>query len=229
MKNTRCRMLRYLAALLSLFLLTALWACGRGGVTSEPGGGLVVVDGTASSSASVTDGSAGQTPSGEEESHNASDFRESSAAEGFEGDMDSSSPEGFGGGGDAASTRGGDKSDSASARAVRVREDGWYSSKEEVAAYIHLYGHLPENYITKTQAKKLGWDSSARDLWRVAPGKSIGGGPFGNYEGILPDGDYRECDIDFNGKKRNAKRIVYSDDGRIYYTDDHYETFERLY
>ena len=112
---------------------------------------------------------------------------------------------------------------------ISVTEDGWYTSKEEVAAYLHRFGHLPSNYITKSKAKRLGWDSSGRNLWEVAPGMSIGGGPFGNYEGILPDGDYRECDIDFDGKKRGVKRIVYSDDGRIYYTEDHYETFERLY
>ena len=112
---------------------------------------------------------------------------------------------------------------------VSVREDGTYTSKEEVAAYLHRFGHLPSNYITKTKAKKLGWDSSGKNLWVVAPGKSIGGGYFGNMEGILPEGEYRECDIDFDGKRRGIKRLVYSEDGRIYYTDDHYETFERLY
>ena len=112
---------------------------------------------------------------------------------------------------------------------VSVREDGKYTSKEEVAAYLHQFGHLPSNYITKMKAKKLGWDSSGRHLWVVAPGKSIGGGYFGNAEGILPEGEYRECDIDFDGRKRGVKRLVYSEDGRIYYTEDHYETFERLY
>ena len=113
-----------------------------------------------------------------------------------------------------------------------VSEDGNYTAKEEVAEYIHLYGHLPSNYITKKEAKKLGWVSNEGNLDEVAPGMSIGGDYFGNYEGHLPevDGrDYYECDIDFDGSYRNEKRIVYSNDGLIYYTGDHYETFELLY
>ena len=113
-----------------------------------------------------------------------------------------------------------------------ISEDGTYTSKEEVAAYIHEYGHLPSNFITKKEAKKLGWVSSEGNLWEVAPGKSIGGDYFGNYEGNLPEAkgrDYYECDIDTDGSYRGAKRIVFSDDGLIYYTEDHYETFELLY
>ena len=116
--------------------------------------------------------------------------------------------------------------------AAGVDEDGEYSSKEEVAEYIYLYGHLPSNYITKNEAKELGWVNKEGNLWDVAPGMSIGGDYFGNYEGVLPeeDGrDYHECDIDFDGTYRNAKRIVYSNDGLIYYTEDHYESFELLY
>ena len=112
-----------------------------------------------------------------------------------------------------------------------IAEDGSYTSKDEVALYIHTYGHLPENYITKDEAYDLGWQSEGT-LDEVAPGKSIGGDYFGNYEGILPDKpgrDYHECDIDYVSGNRNAKRIVYSNDGNIYYTEDHYNTFEHLY
>ena len=115
---------------------------------------------------------------------------------------------------------------------VDITEDGTYTSKEDVAEYIHKYGHLPSNYITKRSAKELGWISSEGNLDKVAPGMSIGGDYFGNYEGNLPetnDRDYYECDIDFDGTYRNGKRIVYSNDGLIYYTEDHYETFELLY
>ena len=110
-----------------------------------------------------------------------------------------------------------------------IDEEGVYDSKEDVALYIHTYGHLPYNYMTKKEAKKLGWQGGSLD--KFAPGMIIGGDPFGNYEGNLPDDkDYFECDIDTLGKKkRGAKRIVYSEDGFIYYTDDHYETFELLY
>ena len=113
-----------------------------------------------------------------------------------------------------------------------VTEDGEYTSKEEVAEYIHLYGHLPSNFITKKEAKNLGWDSKAGNLGEVAPGKSIGGDSFGNFEGLLPEEenrDYYECDIDSDGGYRNEKRIVFSNDGLIYYTEDHYESFELLY
>lgn len=113
-----------------------------------------------------------------------------------------------------------------------IAEDGTYTSKEDVSAYLAIYGHLPSNFITKKEAKKLGWVSSEGNLDEVAPGMSIGGDYFGNYEGILPEADHRdyyECDIDFDGTYRNAKRIVYSNDGLIYYTEDHYESFELLY
>lgn len=121
---------------------------------------------------------------------------------------------------------------SAEDEAAVIDENGTYTSKEEVAAYLYEYGHLPSNFITKKEAKKLGWVSSEGNLDEVAPGMSIGGDYFGNYEGNLPEAkgrDYYECDIDFDGTYRNAKRIVFSDDGLIYYTEDHYETFELLY
>ncbi len=112
---------------------------------------------------------------------------------------------------------------------LTVDENGTYNFKDEVALYIHLYGHLPSNYITKKEAQKLGWESGS--LEKYAPGKSIGGDRFGNYEGLLPKGKtYTECDIDTKGKsKRGSKRIVFSNDGCIYYTEDHYESFELLY
>ncbi len=112
---------------------------------------------------------------------------------------------------------------------VIVEEGGSYTSKDDVAAYIYVYGKLPDNFITKKEARELGW--SGGSLEPYAPGKCIGGDYFGNYEGILPEnGSYHECDIDTLGKKsRGAKRIIYSDDGRIYYTEDHYESFTLLY
>ncbi len=114
--------------------------------------------------------------------------------------------------------------------AVEINEDGEYTSKEEVAAYLHEFGHLPSNYITKREAQDLGWDSRSGNLDEIAPGKSIGGDRFGNYEGLLPsDKKYKECDIDYDGGYRGSKRIIFSDDGDVYYTEDHYQTFEKLY
>ena len=106
---------------------------------------------------------------------------------------------------------------------------GSYTTKEDVALYIHLYGELPLNFMTKKHARALGWEGGS--LEPVAPGMCIGGDWFGNYEGLLPeDREYTECDIDTLGQKsRGAKRIVFSDDGLIYYTEDHYESFELLY
>lgn len=112
-----------------------------------------------------------------------------------------------------------------------IDKDGSYFSKEEVALYIHTYGELPSNYITKKEAQKLGW--SGGNVEKVAPGKAIGGDHFGNYEGLLPKKkgrNYYECDIDTNGyKDRGSRRIIFSDDGLIYYTHNHYKTFELLY
>ena len=113
-----------------------------------------------------------------------------------------------------------------------VTEDGWYSSKEDVALYIHLYGHLPENYVTKRDAQALGWSGGSVERY-AGEGTAIGGSRFGNYEGLLPEAEgrtYTECDIDtVGGSSRGAKRIVFSNDGLIYYTGDHYESFELLY
>ena len=111
-------------------------------------------------------------------------------------------------------------------------ETGYYTSKEEVALYIKTYEKLPNNYITKAEANRLGWDSDKGNLWDVSDKKSIGGDRFYNREGLLPKDDniqYFECDIDYDGGLRNSKRIVYSSNGYIYYTNDHYESFELLY
>ena len=115
--------------------------------------------------------------------------------------------------------------------APAIDEDGSYTTKEDVALYIHAYGHLPGNFITKKEAQALGW--SGGSLEPYAPGMCIGGSRFGNYEGLLPEAEgrtYTECDIDTLGAgSRGAKRIVFSNDGLIYYTGDHYESFELLY
>lgn len=115
---------------------------------------------------------------------------------------------------------------------IEIEEDGTYISKDEVALYLHIYGYLPDNYITKKEAQDLGWDSKKGNLDQVAPGMSIGGGYFGNYEGMLPEKKgrkYYECDLDYEGGYRGAKRLIYSNDGLIFYTEDHYKTFEQLY
>ena len=110
-------------------------------------------------------------------------------------------------------------------------EYGSYPTKDDVALYLHIYGHLPPNFITKKEAEMAGWYGGPLD--RVLPGMCIGGDYFGNYEGQLPRAKGRkwaECDINTLGKRsRGAERIIFSNDGLIYYTPDHYESFELLY
>ncbi|MBQ2479726.1 MAG: hypothetical protein II516_00640 [Treponema sp.] len=117
-----------------------------------------------------------------------------------------------------------DTSPSLNAPNNSLNEDGIYTSKEDVALYIHLYKHLPDNFITKKEAQGVNLK---------AENKCIGGDRFHNREGILPKAKgrtYTECDIDTLGKSsRGAKRIVFSNDGLVYYTGDHYQTFVLLY
>ncbi|MBR4401599.1 MAG: hypothetical protein IKT09_07975 [Synergistes sp.] len=112
-----------------------------------------------------------------------------------------------------------------------ISEDGKYNSKDDVARYIKKFGHLPSNYVTKKAARNAGWNGGPLDNY--FPGCSIGGDVFRNLEGLLPKAPgrtYRECDIDTAGKRsRGGKRIVYSSDGLIYYTGDHYDSFTLLY
>jgi hypothetical protein len=123
-----------------------------------------------------------------------------------------------------------ESSDPTSENPSPIDEDGQYTTKEDVALYLWTYHRLPSNFITKSQARNLGWESGSVE--KYAPGYAIGGDRFGNYEGRLPKGKtYIECDIDTVGKSsRGACRIVYATDfSVIYYTADHYESFEIVY
>ena len=119
----------------------------------------------------------------------------------------------------------------AATQAELLDEEGWYYSADDVALYLWTYGYLPGNFITKADARKLGWEGGSVEDY--APGCAIGGDKFGNREELLPTArgrQYYECDIDTNGRSsRGAKRLVFSNDGLIYYTDDHYESFTLLY
>ena len=149
-----------------------------------------------------------------DDSQNAPDDNQAPGS-GNEDDLQGNQPDGKSGEGNAA-----------------VDEDGWYTSKEEVALYIHLYGDLPDNYVTKNEAEEAGWSGGNVERY-TGEGTAIGGSRFGNREGLLPKEKgrtYTECDIDTPGENsRGAKRIVFSNDGLVYYTDDHYESFELLY
>ncbi len=115
---------------------------------------------------------------------------------------------------------------------VQVEKGQPYNGKDQVAAYIHEFGELPPNFYTKSEAQQLGWDNSRGNLWEVTDQGSIGGDRFGNREGLLPKAQgrqYYECDINYGGGYRGAERLVFSNDGLIFYSDDHYNSFDRLY
>lgn len=106
-----------------------------------------------------------------------------------------------------------------------------YTDPDEVALYLHDFEELPPNFVTKKQAGQQGWDAG-EDLSEILPGCSIGGDKFGNFEGLLPEKSgrqYYECDVNYTGGSRGAERLVFSSDGLIYYTEDHYESYTQLY
>lgn len=156
---------------------------------------------------------------------------------GFDDQQDTDSDEGgdyydpesdYGGEQDGGSDEYTSENDKGNSGSVEIDINGVYTTMEDVALYIHTYGKLPLNFMTKKEARSLGW--SGGSLEDYISGMCIGGDYFGNYEGILPEGNYHECDINTLGAdRRGAERIIYSDDGRIYYTNDHYETFILLY
>jgi hypothetical protein len=102
---------------------------------------------------------------------------------------------------------------------------------DDVVEFIEQHGKLPNNFITKKEAKMLGWDSSKGNLHEIAPGKSIGGDIFKNRGGLLPDVPGRtwvEVDINYSQGYRGAERLIISNDGLMYKTLDHYKSFKRI-
>ncbi|NMP37933.1 MAG: ribonuclease [Clostridiales bacterium] len=115
---------------------------------------------------------------------------------------------------------------------ANVTRNGTYTSRDEVAKYIKQYKTLPSNYITSARAKALGWKEAEGNLAQVAPGKSIGGDGFDDPEKLLPEKagrTWKQCDINYTSGLRGAEYIVYSNDGLVFYTPDHYKSFTQLY
>lgn len=105
------------------------------------------------------------------------------------------------------------------------------TSVDDVAGYVSKNGQLPDNFITKKEAEALGWDAKKGNLNDVAPGKSIGGDVFNNRRNPLPNVPGRvwyEADVNYSSGFRGSERIVYSNDGLIYQTSDHYKTFTQI-
>ena len=230
---------RILSLILALFMLLIASACGG---VNKPAGDSTAKGGTPAAESSISQESRSQKESGKtDQKDQGSAAADSKKAEQPETSEESKAPAGeeqryiiSGGAGASEESKAAAAESSTSVKEETegsLDPDGSYTSKEDVALYLHLYGKLPSNFITKKEAKALGWQGGSLEPY--APGKCIGGDRFGNYEGILPKvkgRTYYECDIDTLGKKkRGAKRIIYSSDGQIYYTGDHYETFELLY
>ena len=103
------------------------------------------------------------------------------------------------------------------------------TNDEIVVKYLKEHGELPEYYITKSEAKSLGWVPSKGNLCEVAPGKAIGGDIWTNRQKSLPTKSgrkYFEADLNYNCGNRNADRVVFSNDGLVFVTFDHYRSFE---
>lgn len=103
------------------------------------------------------------------------------------------------------------------------------TNDELVVKYLKEHGELPDYYITKSEAKSLGWVPSKGNLCEVAPGKAIGGDIWTNRQKSLPTKSgrkYFEADLNYNCGNRNADRVVFSNDGLVFVTFDHYRSFE---
>lgn len=111
-----------------------------------------------------------------------------------------------------------------------VGEHTYYYDVDHVVLYLDTYGHLPENYITKDEARALGWEGGSVEVYQE--GAAIGGDRFGNREELLPEQtgrSYTECDINTDGAdSRGAERLIFSNDGLYFYTSDHYVSFTEL-
>ena len=113
-----------------------------------------------------------------------------------------------------------------------TEEPGPIIEPQRIADYLFEHGELPENFITKKEAERLGWKTTYRYVSDLGPGITIGGDYFGNYEQKLPavkGRKYAEADCYYQGGPRNEYRIIYSNDGHVWYTGDHYNTFIELY
>ena len=115
-----------------------------------------------------------------------------------------------------------------------VEESGLYTTKDSVAAYLCKFDKLPGNYVGKDEGISLYESKTGNTFskWNFNPwttlGVMIGGDVFEHREGLLPNGSYHEADVDYSAKNRGTKRLIYQSDCVIYYTADHYESFDKL-
>lgn len=102
------------------------------------------------------------------------------------------------------------------------------TEEKTVISYVKQQHRLPDYYITKNEARKEGWNPSKGNLCEVLPGRAIGGDKFSNREKRLPDGEkYFEADVNYQCGGRNADRIIFTKEGDVYLTKNHYKSFEK--
>ncbi|WDF46708.1 ribonuclease domain-containing protein [Chryseobacterium sp. KACC 21268] len=102
------------------------------------------------------------------------------------------------------------------------------TNDNKVISYVKANHELPDYYLTKSEAKSKGWSASKGNLCDVLPGKAIGGDKFSNREKQLPKGEqYYEADVNYNCGNRGADRIVFTEDGDVWLTKNHYKSFEK--
>ncbi len=102
------------------------------------------------------------------------------------------------------------------------------TAEETVISFVKQNHRLPDYYMTKSEAREKGWIASKGNLCDVLPGKAIGGDKFSNREKLLPKGDqYFEADVNYNCGNRGADRIVYTKNGDVWLTHDHYNSFDK--
>ncbi|KIC63524.1 ribonuclease domain-containing protein [Chryseobacterium taiwanense] len=102
------------------------------------------------------------------------------------------------------------------------------TEEKTVISYVKQNHQLPNYYITKNEARNQGWNPSKGNLCDVLQGKAIGGDKFGNREGKLPKGQkYFEADVNYHCGNRNADRIIFTQNGDVYLTKNHYKSFEK--
>lgn len=97
--------------------------------------------------------------------------------------------------------------------------------------WLKTFQKLPDYYITEAEAEALGWENRLGNLRKVAPGKMLQKGVYQNRDHHLPEAPGRvwyEADINYTGGFRGADRILYSNDGLIFVTYDHYKTFVEI-
>ena len=217
-------MKRLSALFLVLAMALTLAGCGD---TSDPGTG----GGSASSGSQVStsmSGSGSGSGSGSENSSDSGNLNGSSTSEDASAGNTSESSSAEGSNADPSASGSYDNDPLGPAREDLPVEGEYYYDLEHVVVYLDLYGELPDNYITKKEAQALGWSGGSVENYKE--GAAIGGDHFGNREGILPDGNYTECDLNTDGmNSRGAERLVFSDDGEYYYTEDHYESFTQVW